>query len=447
MHSNEGLYEDTYDAVIIGAGFAGAIVARELANRGLRTVILEARDRIGGRTWTIQTDDGEPLDIGGTFVHWTQPQFWAEVTRYGLTGDLVDSIETPADWVLSPAGGGLDWRTAEQHAEIEKHLMERFFEQSWTVFPRPYDPLFARDEVAALDHMTVRDRLDQLDLAADDDAHLSAVLSAMSSNTAEETSYLSLLRWWALTGHTYEGLWSALSGYKLKHGTLPLLDAILSDSGTEVRLSSPVKGVASDETGVQVTLATGEVVKGRVAVVATPSGIWPNLQFSPTLSPERLEAARAGMQTPRGSKGVVVLKGEPRNIFINGRPGDPINLLWTGKRISEDEQVVVFYCGPSMKDPEDPVEIEVELTKLLPHVELGELHASLFGPTDEFSLGGWPMLKPGQLTRWEPYENFSKQEGRVVFATGDIASHWTSFIDGAIESGLRAARDVREILR
>lgn len=75
--------QEQADVVVVGAGVAGLVTARELAGRGLRTVVLEARDRIGGRTWTDHRL-GRDLGIGGTWLHWTQPHAWAETTRYGL---------------------------------------------------------------------------------------------------------------------------------------------------------------------------------------------------------------------------------------------------------------------------------------------------------------------------------------------------------------------------
>ena len=65
------------DVVIIGAGFAGLTAARELRQSGHSVIVVEARDRIGGRAW-LDTRLGRPLEIGGTWVHWTQPYVWAE---------------------------------------------------------------------------------------------------------------------------------------------------------------------------------------------------------------------------------------------------------------------------------------------------------------------------------------------------------------------------------
>jgi lysyl oxidase-like protein 2/3/4 len=60
----------SYDAIVIGAGFAGLVAARELCKKaGTEVLLIEARDRIGGRTWT-SNEMGEDIEMGGTWVHW-----------------------------------------------------------------------------------------------------------------------------------------------------------------------------------------------------------------------------------------------------------------------------------------------------------------------------------------------------------------------------------------
>src|SRR5262249_21132841 len=73
----------SFDVIVVGAGFAGLTAARELGLRGASVLVLEARDRIGGRTWTTERL-GRELELGGTWVHWAQPLVWAEIQRYGL---------------------------------------------------------------------------------------------------------------------------------------------------------------------------------------------------------------------------------------------------------------------------------------------------------------------------------------------------------------------------
>lgn len=63
------LLKPFYDVVVVGAGFAGLVAARDLSKENLSVLLIEARDRIGGRTWTAR-ELGEEFEMGGTWVHW-----------------------------------------------------------------------------------------------------------------------------------------------------------------------------------------------------------------------------------------------------------------------------------------------------------------------------------------------------------------------------------------
>ncbi|WP_347038801.1 FAD-dependent oxidoreductase [Glutamicibacter halophytocola] len=80
------------DVIVIGAGLAGATAARELGARGVDSIVLEARDRLGGRLYT-EKRFGKYLELGGNWMHWTQPHVWAEITRYGLEADRLARAE------------------------------------------------------------------------------------------------------------------------------------------------------------------------------------------------------------------------------------------------------------------------------------------------------------------------------------------------------------------
>jgi lysyl oxidase-like protein 2/3/4 len=69
VESNEVMYP-SYDVVVIGSGFCGLVAARDLSrDTNLKVLLLEARDRIGGRTWTSKAW-GEEFEMGGTWIHW-----------------------------------------------------------------------------------------------------------------------------------------------------------------------------------------------------------------------------------------------------------------------------------------------------------------------------------------------------------------------------------------
>src|SRR5437867_3125521 len=97
------------DVVVIGAGFAGLIAARELGRAGLDVLVLEARDRVGGRTWTDRRL-GHDLELGGTWVHWVQPHTWAEMTRYGRQVTRSPAVEAAGGhWQLMHEASATYW--------------------------------------------------------------------------------------------------------------------------------------------------------------------------------------------------------------------------------------------------------------------------------------------------------------------------------------------------
>ena len=437
--------DELYDVAVIGAGFAGATVARELATRGRRVVVLEARDVVGGRTYTSRLSNGELIELGGTFVHWFQPHLWSEITRYGLTDDLINGAEPP-EWILSPHDDGMRWAPAEEQMERESRLMEIFFDGSRSALPRPYQPGFGGEAERDADHTAISKRLDALNLAPGDRELLTAFFLTHLCGPLDEGSVLSELKMWAPAGHTYRGFMAAVFGYRLRHGTVSLLSAILSDGGAEVRLRNMVLGVKSASDRAVVMLDSGEAVTARAVVLAVPSGVWPDLDITPVLSPGRIAAAREGIQVHYVSKGYMVVRGESRAVSVLPSQPHPISMMATSHRTSDDEQTMVFWGTEGLGDPADLARLEEAVQSCLPAARVAEAKSRVYHRDDPFTRGGWGLIRNGQQTRLRPDVTLSMPEGRVFFATADIATGWQGYIDGAIESGIRAARQVRAYL-
>lgn len=429
-----------YDVIVVGAGFAGATAARELATRGFRVLILEGDDQIGGRTRTASLSDGELIELGGTYVHWLQPHTWSEITRYGRAGDLVPGGEAP-EWALTPHADGLAWVPAAEHVDRERTLLEAFFADSRAIVPNPFRP-----RAEHTDSLVVADRLDELGWQGDDRDLVEAYFTTHTVDPAARASYLNEVRWWAPSGHDYENMEESVFGYKLRSGTGALLTAMLADGGASLLVSTPVTAISAADDGVVVEAASGQSWRAATAVVATPSGVWPHLRFDPPLAPERLAAAREGMQAPGGSKGFVVVRGEPRRIYCQPRVGHPFGCLWTSHLRPDGSHVLIFFGTPALKDADDFDEVAAAVHTLLPDTEVVEVAGRNFSPDDPLLRGAWPVLKPGQLTHYQPHLNFPGPDGPIAFATADIAAGWPGFIDGAIESGLTAARLLRPLL-
>lgn len=90
--SNITSTEVRYDVVVIGAGYCGLTAARNAALEGLKVLLLEGRDRIGGRSWSSNIG-GYPFEMGGTWVHWGQSNTWKEMMRYNMENAVEKSFD------------------------------------------------------------------------------------------------------------------------------------------------------------------------------------------------------------------------------------------------------------------------------------------------------------------------------------------------------------------
>jgi monoamine oxidase len=114
----------SYDVIIVGAGAAGIAAARRLNDAGKRTVVLEARSRIGGRAWTIVAA-GFPLDLGCGWLHSADRNPWSDIAHdLGLPID-----KTPPPWSRPslPVGFAIEDQRAFRAA------LDAFYDQVETV--------------------------------------------------------------------------------------------------------------------------------------------------------------------------------------------------------------------------------------------------------------------------------------------------------------------------
>jgi protoporphyrinogen oxidase len=90
--------EDVLDCVVVGAGAAGLAAATTLREAGRTFVVLEARDRIGGRAHTVRLSSGHAAERGAEYLHGARVVTWEFVARFGLTTHLASGptrIEVP----------------------------------------------------------------------------------------------------------------------------------------------------------------------------------------------------------------------------------------------------------------------------------------------------------------------------------------------------------------
>jgi monoamine oxidase len=421
-----------YDVIVIGGGFCGVTAARECAKAGLRTLVLEARERLGGRTHTVAWN-GTVTELGGTWVHWTQPHVWAEIERYGLA--LSDS-STPTELRLRRSDGEL---APVDFLDKLLPAVAQYLGASRSMFPRPFAPFDTglpeqNDGVTAAEPLA---RIADPGVRAFIDGFVATCVGARAS----EAAWVEMLRWCALSGHDYFALVEALGRYKFRDGTKALIDAMIADAKTELRLGDPVARVHQD--GARVTLRTrsGEELVARAAISTVPLNVLRDVIFEPALDPRKLEAS-AQRHAGASTKIHALVEGEHRVSAI-APSENPLNTLLTAGVAGGRTHLIGFGPSADLLDVGDRAQIERALRTLIPDAKLVDAITWDWN-ADEFARGTWCALRPGQYSRH--LAALQQPAGRVIFASADWANGWRGSIDGAIEQGLSSARRVRALL-
>lgn len=428
--------------IIVGAGFAGLIAARELEGAGFDVEIFEARDRIGGRAWTEERL-GRPLELGATWVHWMQPFIWTEICRYNQK--IHPSPQAESAYWLSE---GRVYQGTEHDLEtVLYRAQEKIFEDSAEFFPFPHEPFaLLTDEAApaelkerflAADQGSVLDCLrsggftqEEIDLA---DAYWSAGYQG-STATA---SPLMAKHWAALSDNRSSLVDEQTLRFKLVNGMRGIYDAIAQDLRAPIQLGQPVVSVNHDPDAASVTLADGRVVPAAAVIVTAPLGALKHIEFVPALSDAQRELTEVGFNSV-GFKIWVKVKG--RHSFIAGAPGDnPISLIRTEYFLEDGNTVLVgFGSDHTALDLQDVQATQEALRVWRDDLEVIDCTGHDW-VGDKWSGQTWASLRSGQF--FGGWSLFGGTDTRLRFAGADWASGWNGVVvDGAIETGITTAR-------
>ncbi|KRE91105.1 flavin monoamine oxidase family protein [Arthrobacter sp. Soil764] len=419
----------TLDVVVVGAGFAGLTAARELTRQGLKVRVVEARDRIGGRTW-LDHRLGRDLEIGGTWVHWTQPYVWAELKRYGI-GTVASPEPQRAFWW---ADGGRREGAPGELLDLVGIYNGELVKESRRYFPQPFTPL-AVDDFKGIDHVSVQDRIrEQFPAGAARDI-LESFWALNFNGPLEDAALTQALRWVALTNGDWAVNFEACATYKIQGGTAALAEAILRDARTAVDFGFVVSGISDDGGTVTVRSAGGRTITARTAIVTVPLHVLGAVDFEPPLTPAQAEGANDG-QVSKGVKVWIRLRGEHAPFVALGNADWPLNFFQAEYVLDGDTIVVGFGPDASKIDAADAAAVQAQLARLVPDAEVRNV-ATHDWVADPLAGETWPMHRTGFLANH--LAALQAGHGNVLFAGSDIANGWGGFIDGAIESGMEAA--------
>jgi monoamine oxidase len=459
----DGIKIDRSDVIVIGAGLSGLNATLLLEEMGHKVTLLEGRDRVGGRLYTMDDVAGTP-EAGGSGIGSGYGRILGAMDRFGVekAGErprTVADIETTMLAIRNQAIQPKDW-AGHVLNPFPEHLREKM---PWSAKYGLYaegnpltdtaqflDPAFAKYDISVFDFL--RDKgLSQraIELAAG---------TNMSYGDEEGPYGLSVLMWFNILAFASSNSGASLPGspFAGKGGNQRIPEAMAGGLKTEVRMNAKVVGIRSENEQAQVMLEDGRVASAKHIIVTSPFSALRLIHVDAPMEPLQAHAIRT-----LGYTNVTHLHylpkrkfweddGLPPSMWTDG-PGSRFMALRNNPENPEEITSFIAFANDRMANHFDRIGAEASNQKILSYLEhvrpstKGALEFVKFWSwqLDPFAGGAYAAWKPGQLSSFG--RDMAKPAGRVHFA-GEHTATAARGMEGAMESGERAAFEVAELL-
>jgi len=438
------------DVVVVGAGLAGLSAADELLRAGLEPLVLEARDRVGGRTLSEPIGDGTVVELGGQWLAEGNSRMSALAERAGAP--LFRNHDEGAD-LLEISGRIREQRGAVPPLRPAALLNVAFarWKLDRLVGSVPVRTPWRAPRAESLDNRSVGDWLDRNVRSREGRELLDVAFTTMWGAAPDRINLLQALAYIGSTG-TFDNMTTTKIQDRITGGAARVAQMLAAGLGDRVLLAAPVSAIVRKGAAVQAESARG-TVRARRAIVAVPPQLAAEIRFEPRLPHARVTALSSvpmGAVTKvsavysrpfwreNGLSGkAVTARGPLTAVFDNSAPGaDAAGVL------------VGFVPGARSRDLAGRPAAERRSAVL-------DTLARLFGPqagrpdayvekdwgADPWSRGGYFGLpRVGAMARTARV--LGEPSGLVHWAGSETVLKDYGGMEGAVSSGERAAAEV-----
>jgi monoamine oxidase len=441
--------------LIVGGGLAGLAAAYHLQRRGCRATIIEARDRIGGRVWTLRDGfGGMHAEAGGDLIDDDQEEirklldeFRLEQTRILRQGFFHYRRGRTAQRRLRASSPG--WRLTAQALDPLIQLYKLNGEE----WQGPIATAIGSQSIAEWLRHSGKAHLERISRkAAADGAEIAATAVCMRNFFLGDPDELSLL--------TYVEQFAAGNDsakrtmYRIHGGNDRLPERIASALRAPVLLRQICRRIVQKKHSVQLAVenarARRSTLSAEYCIVAVPAPLAAEIEYAPSL-PERQHDAFARLRYGRATKTLLQFDRHPWR--RSGRPRAcatdlGIGAVWDGSEDQRDDRgILTLLAGGSASDATKALLAAEGARGLADRVSFFGTGAarliasqSVSWEDDPWARGGYALFDP----RFPPAERqiLALPYKRVFFAGEHTSKKWQGYMNGAVESGLRAAEEV-----